>query len=248
MISTLYQIFANGNLTREDAVFIMVFFLLTYAALAFAALPIHELAHGVVAYWLGDRTAKMNGRLTLNPLAHLDVFGMLMLTLCGFGFAKPVTVNPMNFRTPRVGMALTALAGPVSNLLLAIGAVAVFRILLFVGTVFSMFEATYTWLPYYYDVLGYVQLFLIDIFATINISLAVFNMIPLPPLDGSRIASLVLPERWFFTLARYERYFTIGLFLLLMSPVLDTPLGIMHELVGFVICAIFGLPNLFAQI
>ena len=243
MISTLYQIFASGDLTREDAVICVVFFLLTYGVLIFVSLPVHELAHGLVAYWLGDNTAKWNGRLTLNPLKHLDIFGTLMMVLCGYGFAKPVPVNPMNFRNPRVGMALTALAGPTSNFILVILSVGLFRVLCLVLGV--EFDGGYMYVSEaYYNIAYYAYVFLIEIFARINITLAVFNLLPFPPLDGSRIASLILPERWFYTMARYERYFTIGLFLLLMSPLLDAPLEILYVSVTNVICLAFGMPNI----
>lgn len=113
------------SLSFED----IVFMLLGYAVVIFVALPFHEMAHAFAADRLGDHTAKWNGRLTMNPLKHLDVLGTVMICLCGFGYAKPVPVNPYNFKHPKRDMALTALAGPLSNLLMAALSLAIFRVL-----------------------------------------------------------------------------------------------------------------------
>lgn len=148
----------------------------------FTCLPIHEFAHGYAASKLGDPTAENEGRLTLNPLAHLDFVGTLMILFLGFGWAKPVPVNPRFFKNPRAGMALTALAGPVSNLLLA-----------FLGMVLLRFA----YYPYVMSSNGssIAAFTILQTFVLINISLALFNLLPIYPLDGSRIISYFLPAK-----------------------------------------------------
>lgn len=245
MLLSLFEIFTSGGFTRETAILYIVFSLITYAVLIFVSLPIHELAHALVAYWLGDRTAKWHGRLTLNPLKHLDLMGTLMMLLCGFGYAKPVPINPRNFRNPRVGMALTALAGPVSNFLVVILSVAVFRVMYLVAEIAYPIAMDQAWFELYLTALGVAKFFLIDVIVGINLTLAIFNMIPIPPLDGSRIASLILPEKWFFTLARYERYFTIGLIVLLLTPGVSSVISLLSDVICRVLFFVFGMPNIY---
>ncbi len=162
-------------------------------------LTVHELAHGLTAYRLGDPTARLNGRLTLNPLAHVDWIGLFLLLAAGVGWAKPVPVNPRNFRNPRLGMAITALAGPASNFLLAAVSLKAASLLLRLTP-----ESTAA---------AYVLLFLCQM-AILNVGLGLFNLIPIPPLDGSRAAALLLPESLCRRIARYER-FLIGAVVLL---------------------------------
>ena len=191
----------------------------------------HEVSHGYVAYRLGDTTAKDAGRLTLNPLKHIDPMGLLMMVVFKFGWAKPVPVNMMRFRSPKRGMALTALAGPVSNLLMAVAAVAIFRVCcLWITDI---------------DVLSYLWLVLIGVVAQVNIGLAVFNLLPIPPLDGSRIFGLFLPERWTYTLERYSQQITLVLMVLLFLGVLRTPLDIVENAVCDLIGRLFGFADLF---
>ena len=171
------------------------------------SLPLHELSHGYVAWKLGDPTAKNAGRLTLNPIRHLDVLGTILIIFTGFGWAKPVPVDPRYFKSRKQGMALTAFAGPVSNLLLAFLTMAVQRLLVNAA------------LPEYVSSL-------LTTMAYINIGLAIFNLIPINPLDGSRILALVLPERVEFLLYRYEMYIQAALFaLLLFTNFLSAPLN-----------------------
>ncbi len=240
MLSTLFEFWSSGEFSMLDVVFLLI----SYAALIFVSLPLHEFAHAFSAYKLGDETAKWNGRLTLNPLKHLDPFGTVMILLCGVGYARPVPVNPYYFRNPKKGMAITALAGPLSNLAMAIAAVLLFRVFcLLAGISFDGYTVYAS--ESSYQVLRYVHFLLIEVFASINVSLAVFNLLPIPPLDGSRIFSAILPDKWVYTLERYEQYITIGLFVLLLTGTLNVPLSMLHSGFGSLICTVFGLPNVF---
>ncbi len=203
----------------------LVFMLSAYAVLILVMLPVHELAHAWAAHKLGDDTAKWNGRLTLNPLAHLDLYGTLMLVLFGVGFARPVPINPYNFRNPKKGMALSALAGPVSNLLMAVLSVGIFRVCC--NFVQDMI------------VLSYLRLIFIDVFASINIRLAVFNLLPIPPLDGSKIFGYFLPDKWVYMMERYSRQISLALMLLLFVGVLDVPLSFLSNLIFGLITRMF---------
>ncbi len=195
----------------------------------FCVLPVHEFAHAFVATKLGDQTARLSGRLTMNPLAHLDLVGTLMILLVGFGYAKPVPVNPRNFKNRRGGMALTAAAGPFANLLMAL-------IYLFVYVlVYLKVRPESGTLPYY------LMTFCI-IVAQINVSLAVFNLLPVPPLDGSRILAIVLPDKAYYKIAQYERYIVLGVFALLLFGVLDTPILALTRIVLKGLLYLVGLP------
>lgn len=155
----------------------------------FIAFPVHECAHALAAFLMGDKTAKYAGRLSLNPARHLDVMGTVCLIFFRFGWAKPVPVNSANFRHPRLGMALTSLAGPASNLLLAFLSVAGLRVSLTSGLPASMLNILVNFL--------YMS-------AALNIGLCVFNLIPIPPLDGSRVLMLFLSPRANEMVYRYE--------------------------------------------
>lgn len=181
----------------------------------FLTLPIHEFAHGFVATKLGDPTPRYEGRLTLNPLAHIDYLGALCILIFGFGWAKPVRVNMRNFENPKVGMALTAFAGPVSNIIVAFIAVLLANICN--RFLYSSFALIY-----------YLIIFFVYV-AQINVSLAVFNLIPIPPLDGSRMLNAFLPDRIYYKLMRYERYLIWGIFALIYLGVLDIPLSFLSS-------------------
>lgn len=185
--------------------------LLARVFIVFCVLPVHEYAHALLATKQGDPTARLSGRLTLNPLAHIDPIGGLMIFLVGFGYAKPVPVNIRNFKNRKKGMAITAVAGPVSNLIMAFLALLVMNILM---ARFASSTAT---------VLDVTRLFL-EFNAAININLAVFNLLPIPPLDGSRLAAVVLPDRLYYQIMQYERYIMIGVLFLLVTGILSRPL------------------------
>lgn len=195
----------------------------------FCCLPIHELAHGLMAYALGDRTAKNQGRLSLNPLAHLNPIGTVMIFLFGIGYANPVPVNPRNFKNVKGGMALTALAGPSANLLMGFISVWGYYIFARVGAGNSFLYSVAMFFLYA---------------AQINVMLAVFNLLPIPPLDGSKIVAAVLPDKVYYKYMMYERYIMIALMVLLFIGVLDTPISyltsILMRFISIIPALVFG--------
>ena len=197
----------NYNL---DEILMMI---LSAVVVVFFTLPIHEWAHGFVSTKLGDPTPRMQGRLTLNPLAHIDWIGAIGVLLVGIGWAKPVQVNARYYKYPKWGMALVALAGPLSNLIVA------FLFLFLYALMVTIFIAT----EIYWDciaLIGVMEYFFGTV-AMINIYLAVFNLIPVPPFDGSRILFTFLPQKYYFKIMRYEQFIFIGVFALLCSDVLN---------------------------
>ena len=173
------------------------------------ALSVHECAHGYAAYKMGDPTAKAFGRLTLNPIKHLDLFGTISMFLFGFGWAKPVPINARNFKDPRKGMALSALAGPVTNLIL--GTIGVF--LYYLAICIANTETAFGVLIQNETAFVAVQMVMTFFyyFAYLNFLYTVFNLIPVPPFDGSRIFSVVLPQKAYFSIMKYERYYLIAI-------------------------------------
>lgn len=175
------------------------------------ALTVHECAHGYAAYRLGDPTARSLGRLSLNPLHHLDPIGALCMLFFHFGWAKPVPINARYFKKPRRDMAITALCGPLSNFLLAFVGAFLYVALL---VAFNALLGYVTVSPFVFRLLEYTLLFFYY-FHFINLTLGLFNCLPIPPLDGSRFFFLLLPPRAYFRVMRYEQYISIALMLLL---------------------------------
>ena len=202
-----------------------------YIIIILISLSVHELAHGYVAYRCGDATARNMGRLTLNPLAHLDPIGTIMMLVFGFGYARPVPVNPRNFNHFKRDTCFVSFAGPVSNLLMALiggilyGLAVVLMFMFKVGNSVPM---------------DYLMFFLIN-FMYANISLFIFNLLPIPPLDGSRIVSTLLPGKWAFYYLKYERYIMLAVLILLWQGAFE---GILSFLAGHVFNGLMRLIDL----
>ena len=190
---------------------IIIYIFIAIASLI--SLTLHELSHAYVAHLLGDDTAKNSGRLTLNPLAHIDIVGLLCLIVFRIGWAKPVPVNPYNLRNRKSSMLLVSLAGPLTNLILAILAARIFA-----------FTASTSY---------YLSLFIL-LFVRINIGLAVFNILPFPPLDGSKIIASLLPEKLEHFFYKYERYLYIIVLIMyftgIISKVLYPAINFLYDL------------------
>lgn len=210
MLYSLIYTMMHGGQISFMSVLMQIFAMLI---VIFLILPFHEWAHAFTSSLLGDKGVKYRGRLTLNPLSHIDPMGALCLILFGFGWAKPVPVDPRYYKNPKVGMAITALAGPLANILAAFGGMLIYISLL--G--FVPFEFLFS------DVFGYIAIFL-SYFVELNIVLAVFNLIPVPPLDGSKILFAFLPDKIIYQINRYQQYYVIAIFALLWIGVLDVPL------------------------
>lgn len=177
---------------------------------ALLCITLHELCHGLTAYHFGDDTAKRAGRLTLNPLRHIDVMGLLMMLLFRFGWAKPVPVDMRRMRHPKRDMALVALAGPVSNLLLALVMLFLYGVLFY---------------PLYGKPVGGIVLEMVITTAYLSAALAIFNIIPISPLDGSKVLFSFFSDETYLKILRYERYGMILLLILVATRVLSGPLN-----------------------
>lgn len=209
------------------------------------SLSIHEAAHGLAANQLGDPTAKNMGRITLNPLKHLDPIGFIGMLFFRIGWANPVPVNTRYFKKPRRDMALTAAAGPLSNLLLAIIFASLLRLV--------MIPLEPTIQEYYMtadeSILENGMFTFFSIIATmlylgigLNINLMLFNLIPLPPLDGSRIAYIFLPTNLYFKIMQYERYIMIGFIIIFATGILDVPLSFANSIVTGILYSVLDMP------
>ena len=216
--------FLSPNITFQD----VLMRILASVIIIFTVLPLHEYAHGWAAGKLGDKTAKYSGRLSMNPLDHVDPLGALGILLFGFGWAKPVPVDPRNFKNPKSGMAITAIAGPISNLLAAFVGAVLLRLLILISGILpiSIFVGAATFFRYY---------------IMINIGIAVFNLIPLPPLDGSKILEAFLPDRIIYKYAQYQGIISLVLLALILLGVLSVPLSYLQYYIYTGMMHIVGL-------
>lgn len=224
--------YARDFLNNLDLQALLSLLLRVIAALV--CIIVHECAHGFAADRLGDPTARVNGRLSWNPFRHIDPFGLLMMVVAGVGWAKPVPVDARNFKKPKQGMAITALAGPVSNFLLAVVflalASAAYRLPVLLSFSASGWRVYFTVLSFFMRA------------AVLSVGLGLFNLIPIPPLDGSKVLFSFLPNRIYFTILRYERYVMLALFALVFLGVLDAPLHYCISHVLYWLCRLTAFP------
>ena len=231
------------------------------ALVVLITLAIHEYCHAYAAYKLGDNTARDMGRLTLNPLKHLDPVGAICMLLFHVGWAKPVPINPRNFKNPKKGFAITAIAGPLSNIVMAF-----FGALLYLIILASLRGVLFVRDSFEYNFWNNVLLF-VSLFHTINLGLGIFNLLPIPPFDGSRILNVVLPPKAYFGIMKYERKIYYGVLIWLLigdyvasmlrmiplianTPALNFIVGIfsLSDMLGTVISAISSVMISFWQL
>ena len=190
------------------------------------AMSIHEMAHGLVSYWLGDPTAKLQGRISLNPFAHVDWLGVLCLLLFHFGWAKPVPVDPSYYKDRKTGIIWTSFAGPVANFLLAFVCIFCLILILKLNPLFL------------YSDLGSLLESILSMTATLNIGFGLFNLIPVPPLDGSKVLFAFLPDEQYYRFIQGSPFFMLVLVILIYLGILSQPLSMMQN----------GIWNAFVQI
>ena len=219
MISELQAIWDGFDFTY-------IFEIFTGVTAALFCICLHELSHGLVAYKLGDDTARQRGRLTLNPIKHLDLMGLFMMLVFHVGWAKPVPVNPNYFKNPKRGMALVALAGPVMNLFICVLGLLLYGMLLY---------------PLSGSAVGEYVLDFLILMSSMSVGLAVFNLLPLPPLDGSKVLFSFIPDEWYYKLMHYERYGSIIIFILFATGAVNRP-------VSAAVDAVFSMLVYFAQL
>lgn len=203
-------------------------YLMSLCYIIFCATPLHEYAHARVAVALGDDTPLLRNRVTLNPMAHISPTGALMMLLWGVGYAKPVEVRMRNFKNPKRDMALVALAGPACNILQAVVCLIIYNALFLIPAADNVY-------------LNAGRLFFLYA-ASINVNLAVFNFIPVPPLDGSRLLTALLPSKYYYKLMQYERYINIALMVLVFTGILSVPLSLASTFILSLLNKLVSLP------
>ena len=218
-----------SSITSSSSPVEIVIIIFSFLAIMLISFPLHECAHGWMAKLLGDPTADESGRLTLNPIAHIDLMGALAMLLFGIGWAKPVPINPAKCTKvkPKAAMALTAAAGPLSNLLLAYIIMVIYKIVMYsnLDLLVSQQAATFDYVLYAIDWVVYL-----------NIYLAIFNLLPIPPFDGSRLFLAFLPTKLYFKVMKYERIIMIVIMVLLFFGFFSGPLNF---LTGYVYRGIY---------
>ena len=222
--------------------------LLSILFVIFCTMPVHEAAHAYIAHKLGDNTAKSFGRLTLNPIKHINYIGALLILLFKFGWAEPVPVNQWNLRKPKRDMALIAAAGPISNILMAIILMIIVNLIDFISGFYGIEITAYNDIFYYsgssdltFKIFYYVIIFF-NTAANINLYLAAFNLIPIPPLDGSRIIGAFLSDRIYYKLQSFEQYTFVIVIALAATGVLSSTIGYISNNLYSVIDYIVTLP------
>lgn len=199
------------------------------------ALTVHELAHGWVSSKLGDPTPRYQGRLTMNPLAHLDIIGTILMILTGFGWAKPVQINPNYYKNRTKGMALVAAAGPLANFILAFIGILVGYIIILLCLLAGVSNSVINSLES-----------IVFIFAFRNLCFMVFNLIPLPPLDGFKVAGLFIPNRIYYNILRYEQYVILVIMFLSLSGAFNSIIGTgVNFFMNMLFNAVWGILGIF---